>query len=88
MSNRAHSGRCFRSNRRTARRKERQGTEYTAYPRRWKVPFAILPFLTGVRGQVRAGFEQFGNAIAKYTQHQKATGKGAPIRVAAGHRGA
>lgn len=83
MSNRAHSGRCFRSYRRTKARKAEQGKVYE-YPIRWKVPQAIKAFLTGDARQVRARHDQMGLAISRYAQHQALTGKGPPIR-AAGH---
>lgn len=83
MSNRGHSGRCFRSFRRTQRRKESQGERYD-FPVRWKVPVAIRPFLRGAKGQRRAQHDQFGLAIAGYAKHQQLTGKGPPVR-AAGH---
>lgn len=86
----AHSGRCFRSNRRTARRKFLQGKPYEPCPTRWKVPEAIRGFLTTTPGspnQVRAQYDQMGQAIARYAQHQRATGKGPPVRAAGSARG-
>lgn len=77
----SHSGRCFRSMRRTKRRKEAQGNDYD-YPIRWKVPAVIRSFLEGNRNQIRARHDQMGLAIARYARHQQLTGKGAPVRAA------
>lgn len=84
MSNRAHRGRCFRANRRTARRKAKQVHEeaYVAHPIRWKVPEAIGAFLFGAANQVRARFGQMASAIVRYRDWQEKTGKGAPVRAA------
>lgn len=79
MSNRAHSGRCFRSNRKT---KLRKGAAYAAHPTRWRVPLALRPFLTGNANQTRARFDVFALAVSRYAEHQRLTGKGAPIRAA------
>ncbi len=79
----SHKGRCFRSYRRTRARKEAQGCEQRyVHPIRWKVPQAIAPFLVGIKGQCRATFDQFAQAIARYAKHQALTGKGAPVRAA------
>lgn len=83
----AHRGRCFRSIRRTVKRKYEQGEEYDPFPMRWKVPAAIAPFLQGVKGQSRARHDQMGEAIARYAQHHKLTGKGAPVRAVGQARG-
>lgn len=82
MSNRAGSGRCFRSNRTTARRKLRQGKSYDAHPVRWKVPLALRSFLFGASNQLRARYDDFAKAIMNYTKHQQLTGKGTPVRAA------
>lgn len=80
MSNKAHSGRCFRSKRATIARKKRQGVEYDPHPLRWKVPAALRPFLSGPANQARAQHDQFAIAIGRYNQHREATGKGPAIR--------
>lgn len=80
MSNKAHSGRCFRSKRSTIARKKRQGVEYDPHPIRWKVPLALRPFLSGPISQMRAQHDQFAVAIGRYNQHREATGKGPAIR--------
>ncbi len=82
----SHTGRCFRSMRRTKRRKEAQGGSYD-FPIRWKVPAAIRPFLTGNSNQLRARHDQMGQAIAGYARHQQLTGIGAPVRAAGSARG-
>lgn len=81
MSNRAHSGRCFRSNRRTARRKakQRHAEPYVAHPIRWKVPQAIANFLVGNANQLRARFDQMAQAVARYADWQAKTGKGPKV---------
>lgn len=80
MSNRAHSGRCFRSKRATVARKARQGVEYDPHPIRWRVPAVLRPFLSGSVSQSRAQHDQYATAIGRYQQHRLATGKGAPVR--------
>lgn len=80
MSNKAHSGRCFRSKRATVARKKRQGVDYDPHPIRWKVPAALRPFLSGPTSQMRAQHDQFAVAIGRYNQHRTATGLGAPVR--------
>lgn len=88
MSNRGHSGRCFRSFRRTKARKERQGAEPYEFPIRYKVPLAIRPFLANAaKNQCRAQHEQMGLAIARYAEHQRLTGKGPKVRAAGQARG-
>lgn len=83
MSYAAHSGPSFRSNRKTAKRKFKQGVAYDAHPPRYKVPAALQPFLNitpGSGGQQRAQFDQFALAIRKYQNHQLLTGaKGGKI---------
>lgn len=85
MSNRAHSGRCFRSKRSTAARKESQGKTYVAHPTRWKVPLLIRPFLRqdgGRNALKRTTYDEMGLAIARYTQHRALTGTGPAVRAA------
>lgn len=89
MSNRGHSGRCFRSARKTKARIEAKGGSYAICPIRWKVPAAIRPFLANAqRGQTRAQHDQMGLAIQAYAKHRQMTGKGAPVRAAGAARGA
>jgi hypothetical protein len=83
MSNKAHSGPAFRSNRNTAKRKENQGVHYVPHPIRWKVPRAIMPFLTGPSNQKKATQEVMGAAIVRYMKFQEMTGKGPKVRAAA-----
>lgn len=85
MSNKAHTGRCFRATRRTKLRKLRQGADFNAHPIRYKVPLALRPFLTatpGSKNQVRAQFDAMALAIVRYNEHRDLTGKGAAIRAA------
>lgn len=81
MSNRAHSGRCFRAHKRTKARKLRQGKTWDQ-PVRWKVPLALRPFLNitpGSPNQRMAGFDLFARTIEAYNKHRDLTGKGAPV---------
>lgn len=84
----AHTGRCFRSARKTTKRWKKQGKKYEVCPQRWKVPAAIAPFLTaGSKNQVRARFHEMGQAISRYAEHYKLTGRGAPVRAVGQARG-
>lgn len=72
---RGHKGRCFRQRRRTKARKESKGERFD-YPIRYKVPRALMPFLFGAfANQVRAQFEQMGQAIRRYNDHAAKVGK-------------
>lgn len=76
----SHTGRCFRSARRTRVRKEAQGKTYD-FPIRYKVPVALRPFLANAaKGQHRAQFDQMATAIVGYNKHRALTGQGAAIR--------
>jgi hypothetical protein len=65
----AHTGRCFRSWRRTKTRKARQGLPWD-FPIRQGVPLALRAFLTGSANQKSAGAGAMKLAIARYAQHQ------------------
>ena len=70
----AHSGRCFRSWRRTAARKLKQGQPWD-FPVRQKVPLALRPFLTAESGRQRhAGAAAMNLAVARHAQHQAMIG--------------
>lgn len=81
----AHTGRCFRSLRRTVERKRKQGVEFVRVETRWRVPLAIRPFLIG--NGSRAQFESMGLAIQRYADFRQKTGQGAPVRAAGSRRG-
>lgn len=81
MSNRAHSGRCFRASRATKARKLRQGKTWER-PIRWKVPLALRPFLNitpGSPNQRMATFDIFALCIEAHNKHRELTGKGPRI---------
>jgi hypothetical protein len=70
----AHTGRCFRSWRRTKARKFKQGVPWD-FPIRQGVPLALRPFMTGIDGRQRhAGPQQMALAITRYAQHNAMIG--------------